>query len=109
MRAWLLCLGLLLSGPAFADGEPLVVGDKAHVKLDTHAKRFVDAELKGPRYTPVVELTVLYVEGNEVRVRGTDDTYGWLPMDSLEVKTAGMDMSMEEVQKMLNELKLQGG
>ncbi len=78
MRTLLFALGLLVSFSASAQEA----GDTVFAARDVETKRFADAPAAGPALSLGDRLTVLYVDGDRVRIsRG--DRYGWVAADAL--------------------------
>lgn len=110
----LLLIASLFAAPAFAQD----VGSAMYVAADVDAKRFPDADTKGPALAGGDEVTVVYVEGDLVRVMSGKD-FGWVPATALtatdptpsEAITIGgsggvpREFSMEALQELLDRTK----
>ena len=108
----LLLLASLVASPAFAQD----VGSAMYVAADVEAKRFVDADTKGPSLATGDAVTVVYVEGDQVRV-AAGTRFGWVPAtaltatdpnpDPVEMGGSGAprEFSMEALQELLDRTK----
>ena len=111
----LLPLVLLLAPlPALAQD----VGSTMYAVKNTPTVRFEGDEVKGPKLVEGDAVTVLYVDGDQVRVRTDSDRYGWLPASDLTATNPhpeaakpaaapGKKFSLEELKQLLKNTKPQ--
>lgn len=113
MRPLVLLAVLLAPLPAFAQD----VGSAMYAAKDAATVRFEGEKTKGPDLKTGDEVTVLYVDGDLVRVRTDDDRYGWVAKSDLTATNphpeaakpaapSGQKFSLDELKKLLKNTKM---
>ncbi len=77
MMSALLLVGLSVSSAPSAWAQDHATGDEVFMVSETRSERFADADHAGPTFRDAESVTVLYVEGDRVRVR-KGDRFGWV-------------------------------
>lgn len=105
MRTALLSMFLLVASAADAQDN-----ESAWLVEDQSSVRFSDGDIKGARFETGTKVTIVFREGELVRIKG-DDGFGWVPQTAITTEApAGDDeLDLDGALELLKNLNLESG